>query len=84
MCALLEINETRTTSFRPSANGQVERLNYSIAQIICCFVGEKQERWDEYVGLAASAIRASTVNSESEHKVHAKHVNVGEGGEVPC
>ena len=61
MCALLEINKTRTTSFRPSANGQVERLNYSIAQIICCFVGEKQEKWDEYVGLAASAIRA-TVN----------------------
>ena len=61
MCALLEINKTRTTSFRPSANGQVERLNYSIAQIIRCFVGEKQEKWDEYVGLAASAIRA-TVN----------------------
>ena len=61
MCNLLGINKTRTTSFRPSANGQVERLNYSIAQIIRCFVGEKPEVWDEYVGLAASAIRA-TVN----------------------
>ena len=61
MCNLLGMNKTRTTSFRPSANGQVERLNYSIAQIIRCFVGEKPEVWDEYVGLAASAIRA-TVN----------------------
>ena len=61
MCNLFGINKTRTTSFRPSANGQVERLNYSIAQIIRCFVGEKTEVWDEYVELATSAIRA-TVN----------------------
>ena len=63
MCNLLGINKTRTTSFRPSANGQVERLNYSIAQIIRCFVGEKSEVWDEYVGLAASAIRATVHRS---------------------
>ena len=30
MCELLEIGKTRTTSYRPSANGQVERYNRSI------------------------------------------------------
>ena len=94
MCNLLGINKTRTTSFRPSANGQVERLNYSIAPIICCFVGEKPEVWDEYVVLAASAIRA-TVNRSTgftpnmlmlERKVQCPidlMLKLGEGGGEP-
>ena len=61
LCKIMDINKTRTTSYRPSANGQVERLNRSIAQIIRCCVHGKQEQWDEFVALAASAIRA-TVN----------------------
>ena len=61
MCALLEIGKTRTTSYRPSANGQVERYNRSIAQIIRCCIGDRQERWDDFVGIAVGAIRA-TVN----------------------
>ena len=61
MCELLEIGKTRTTSYRPSANGQVERYNRSIAQIIRCCIGDRQERWDDFVGIAVGAIRA-TVN----------------------
>ena len=61
MCELLEIGKTRTTSYRPSANGQVERYNRSIAQIIRCCIGNRQESWDYFVGIAVGAIRA-TVN----------------------
>ena len=61
MCELLEIGKTRTTSYRPSANGQVERYNRSIAQIIRCCIGDGQERWDDFIGTAVGAIRA-TVN----------------------
>ena len=61
MCELLEIGKTRTTSYRPSANGQVERYNRSIAQIIRCCIGNRQESWDDFVGIAVGAIRA-TVN----------------------
>ena len=57
----LEIGKTRTTSYRPSANGQVERYNRSIAQIIRCCIGKRQESWDDLVGIAVGAIRA-TVN----------------------
>ena len=46
MCELLEIDKTRTTSYRPTANGQVERYNRSITQIIRCCIGNRQERWD--------------------------------------
>ena len=61
MCELLEIGKTRTTSYRPSANGQVERYNRSIAQIIRCCIGNRQESWDDFVGISVGAIRA-TVN----------------------
>ena len=61
MCELLEIGKTRTTSYRPSANGQVECYNRSIAQIIRCCIGNRQESWDDCVGIAVGAIRA-TVN----------------------
>ena len=46
MCELLEIGKTRTTSYRPSANGQVERYNRSIAQIIRCCIVNRQDSWD--------------------------------------
>ena len=52
MCGLLEIGKTRSTSYRPSANGQVERYNRSIAQIIRCCIADRQERWDDFVGIA--------------------------------
>ena len=61
MCELLEIGKTRTTSYRPSANSQVEHYNRSIAQIIRCCIGDRQEKWDDFVGIAVGAIRA-TVN----------------------
>ena len=67
MCELLEIGKTRTTSCRPSANGQVERYNRSIAQIIRCCIGDRQERWDDFVGIAVGAIRA-TVNRSTPHR----------------
>ena len=52
VCELLEIGKTRTTSYRPSANGQVERYNRSIAQIIRCCIGDRQDRLDDFVGIA--------------------------------
>ena len=41
MCELVEIGKRRTTSYRPSANGQVECYNRSIAQIIRCCIGDR-------------------------------------------
>ena len=61
MCEWLEIGKTRTTSYRPYANGQVELYNRSIAQMIRCCIGNRQERCDDFVGIVVGAIRA-TVN----------------------
>jgi transposase InsO family protein/predicted aspartyl protease len=59
LCELLEVTKTRTTPYRPSANGQVERYNRDLLKAIRCFLNGKQDRWDEYLPLIAMAIRCT-------------------------
>ena len=39
ICKILEIHKTRTTPYRPSANGQVERFNRTLMDAVRCFKG---------------------------------------------
>ena len=64
LCRLLGIHKSRTTSWRPSANGQVERHNRTLKNAIRCYVSKYQLDWDVNLPLIASAIRAS-VNSST-------------------
>ena len=64
LCVMLEIHKARTTPFRPSANGQVERYNRTLMQAVRCYVGKTQNKWDEYLPQIAGALR-STVNSST-------------------
>ena len=61
ICQLLQITKTRTTPYRPCSNGQVERYNRTLLQLIRCFLRNNQNTWDEYLQQLAGAIR-STVN----------------------
>ena len=38
VCDLRKIVKTRTTPYRPSANGQVERMNLTILQMLRCLI----------------------------------------------
>jgi transposase InsO family protein len=42
MCDLLHIYKSRTTPYRPSVNGQVERCNRTLAAAVRCFIGKNQ------------------------------------------
>ena len=64
ICDLLNIVKTRTTPYRPSANGQVERMNRTILQILRCFIQGQQEDWDLHLATVGMAIR-STVNRQT-------------------
>ena len=57
VCQLLEIAKTRTTPYHPSSNGQVERINRTLLQMIWCYVNPGQQDWDECLPLLASAYR---------------------------
>ena len=58
VCDLLKIHKARTTPYRPSANGQVERQNRSLMDAVRCFVDNSQENWDEHLSQLAGAMRS--------------------------
>ena len=58
MCKLLKIHKTRTTSFHPSRNGGVERLNSTLLSMITAFIDEDQSNWDAYLHLLTAAYRS--------------------------
>lgn len=60
-CSLMEISKTRTTAYRPSSNGQVERYNQLVTSFLRCFLGAKHSEWDIYLPVLGMSIR-STVN----------------------
>ncbi|XP_063040269.1 uncharacterized protein LOC134435312 [Engraulis encrasicolus] len=59
VCKLLQITKTRTTPYHPASNGQVERFNRTLLQMIRCYVDKDQKNWDEHLPLLTSAYRSS-------------------------
>ncbi|XP_053389258.1 protein NYNRIN-like [Mercenaria mercenaria] len=59
VCSALEIHKARTTPYRPSSNGQVERYNRTLMDAVRCFIGKSQNKWDQYLPQLAGALRAS-------------------------
>ena len=56
-CALLEVGKTRTTPYRPSSNGQVERYNQLVLNYLRCFLGNQQRMWDTYLPPLGMSVR---------------------------
>ena len=61
LCKMLEATKTRTTPYRPSANGQVERYNQLILSYIRCQLEGEDCRWDEFLSPLGMSLRA-TIN----------------------
>ena len=58
MCKLLEITKTRTSPYHPSANGQVERFNQVLLDMMSAYVDEYHRTWDKHLPLLTSAYRS--------------------------
>ena len=59
MCDVLGIARTTTTPYHPQSNGQVERVNQTVQNMMKCICTETGKDWAEVAGLAASAYRAA-------------------------
>lgn len=59
LCKILQITKTRTTPYRPCSNGQVERYNRSILQMLRCYIKD-HTYWDLYLQQIARAMRGTT------------------------
>ena len=57
-CSLLEAVKSRTTPYRPSANGQVERYNQLVLNFLRCFLGKHQQDWDKFLPVLGMSIRS--------------------------
>jgi len=60
---LLEIDKLRTTPYKPSTNGVVERFHRTLNSMLGKTVGESQRDWDERLPYVMAAYRASPHSS---------------------
>ncbi|KAK3083689.1 hypothetical protein FSP39_001513 [Pinctada imbricata] len=63
LCQFLKIDKTRTTSMRPQSNGNVERFNRTLANMLTMYCERNQHQWDEYLPQVMMAYRSSVHSS---------------------
>ena len=62
-CKLLKIEKLRTTAYHPQCDGQVERFNRTLGNMLATIAGNNQKEWDLYLQQVLLAYRKS--NNES-------------------
>jgi len=63
MCKLLEIEQTRTTPYRPCSNGLTERMNQTIQHMLSAFVNDYRNDWEDHLPFVLMAYRAAVQES---------------------
>lgn len=59
LCRLLQIDKIRTTSYKPSTNGAVERFHRTLNSMLGKAISEDQRDWDEMLPSIMAAYRSS-------------------------
>lgn len=58
VCSLLQIHKSRTTHYRPSGNGQVERYN-TLVDAVRCYLDNQAKFWDKHLDILAGAVQCA-------------------------
>ena len=58
ICQKLEIKKTSTVPYNPKSDGQVERLNKTISEMLSTYVDENQLDWDAHLSFVMMAHHA--------------------------
>jgi len=59
----MEIDKVRTTAYKPSTNGMVERFHRTLNSMLGKVIAESQRDWDEKLPMVVAAYRASPHSS---------------------
>ena len=65
ICQKFGIHKMRTTSYYPASDGQVERLNRTLIDMLSKYVGQNQRSWDDHLPLVLIAYRSSVHDNTS-------------------
>jgi transposase InsO family protein len=65
LCSILPINKTRTTAYQPCSNGQVERYNRTLMQMVRCFIYDRPRTWDRELQQQLTGAIRSTVHRQT-------------------
>ena len=67
---LMKIDKSSSTPYHPTSNGQIERLNKTIKQVLSCYVNKKHDDWDQHlqaiIFVYNTAVNESTKTSPFE------------------
>jgi len=66
LCRLMCVDKIRTTPYKPSTNGNIERFHGTMHSMLAKLVSENQRDWDEKLPAVAFAYRAS--GSQMPHR----------------
>ena len=67
LCGVFKCMKTRTTAYHPSSDGQVERFNQTMTQMLHALTGDNRKDWDDqlmYVCQAYNATKHTTTGIE--------------------
>ena len=67
--ALMKLLGTKlamSTAFHPQTDGQTERMNRTIEQVLCGYVNYQQDDWDEHLAMTEFAINDAVQASTKE------------------
>ena len=59
LCRCLHIDHVRTTAYKPSTNGMVERFHRTLNSILGKVIAHNQRDWDQHLPYAVAAYRAT-------------------------
>ena len=65
LCQKLGILKTRATSYYPASDGQVERLNQTLIEVLSKYAEMNHRRWDDHLPLVLLAYNSSVHDSTS-------------------
>jgi transposase InsO family protein len=63
ICRFLSVDKIRTTAYKPSTNGNIERFHATLNSMLAKLVSENQKDWDDKLAAVAFAYRNSVQES---------------------
>jgi len=63
ICRLLAVDKVRTSPYKPSTNGNIERFHATMHSMLAKVVSENQKDWDQHLAAVAFAYRSSVQES---------------------